>query len=84
MAAHVVPMYQALSKGSSEISIVNDVEDENKKGSESEDSELKLLHNSLEQSFFNLIKDYKLVNYYSKNYPSFYPKLISPPPEFLV
>lgn len=84
LVTHVMPMYQAIFEGTCEISLINDIgeEDENhKKGKESaEDKELKILFNPIAGLFDGLEKN-KSISYYSKSYDSFYQQLTSPPPE---
>jgi len=78
------PSYMCLIEETSKIEVVDIGEEEEKNGKESsKDLEVKNYYSLDISNFYNGLKNKKQISFYSKNYTSYYNKLVSPPPELI-
>lgn len=82
----VAPAYMSLVEETCQIEALVDIgeEEENKGKKSPKDLEVKIYYSNNNESLFIDLAKKKRMNFYSKNYTSYYKKLISPPPEHIV
>jgi hypothetical protein len=84
LASVAAPTYFSIIEKTCEIELADVGEEEENKGKEgAKDLDVKIYY-SLNASFlYQSLEKKKRISFYSKNYTSYYKKLVSPPPELL-
>ena len=78
------PSYMCLIEETSKIEVVDIGEEEENNGKESsKDLEVKNYYSLDISNYYTGLKNKKQISFYSKNYTSYYNKLVSPPPELI-